>query len=189
MCGRYVIVTKIKKIQKVFDVNVFNPNLYVPNYNVSHGNIVPIITQERPSQLDFYQFGFTPHWSKKQHYQINARSEGDRNKDDDPLYKGRRAIFDKPMFRESIRAKRCLVPVDCFIEGPKKEKLNKPYVVYVKDQRPFTLAGIYDEWVNQETGETIHSFAVITTGPNQLLTELVIIVRPLLYQKRQEANG
>jgi putative SOS response-associated peptidase YedK len=188
MCGRYVIVTKISKIQKVFNVKAFNPELFVANYNVSHGNIAPVITQDRPNELHFFQFGFTPHWGKKQYYQINARSEGDRNRDDDPQYKGRKAIFDKPMFRKSIRSKRCLVPVDCFIEGPKKEKLKKPYAVYLKDERPFTLAGIYDEWVNQDSGEVINSFAIITTVANELMDKIGHHRSPVIIAEEARAD-
>ena len=172
MCGRYVIVTEIKKIEKKFNVAAFDPSLYRPNYNVSHGNMAPIITQEDPRTLTFSQFGFTPHWAKKQYYQINARSEGDKNKENDPNYKGRKGIFDKPMFRKSIRSKRCLVIADCFFEGPKKERLSKPYLVYLKDNRPFTFAGIEDEWVDISTGEVVSSFAIITGPPNPLMDQI-----------------
>ena len=56
-----------------------------------------------------------------------------------------------------------------FIEGPKKERLNKPYVLYLKDGlKPFAFAGIWDEWVNKETGEILQSYAIITTVSNEL---------------------
>ena len=110
------------------------------------------------------QFGFTPAWAKKQFYMINARSEGDHNADNDPGYRGAMGILQKPMFRQSIRTRRCLVVADAFIEGPQREKLAKPYVVYARDgQRPFALAGIWDEWTDTATGELVRSFAIITT--------------------------
>ena len=172
MCGRYIIITKIEKIEKRFNVSAFDPKLFNPSYNVSHGDSAPVITQENPKSLSFFQFGFTPHWGKKQYYQINARSEGDKNKDNNPLYTGRKGIFDKPMFRHSIRSKRCLVIADCFVEGPQKERLDKPYVVYLKGDHPFSLAGIYDQWINIETGEEISSFAIITAPPNNLMEQI-----------------
>ena len=110
------------------------------------------------------QFGFTPSWAKKQFYMINARSEGDHNAENDPGYRGAMGILQKPMFRQSIRTRRCLVVADAFIEGPQREKLAKPYVVYARDgQRPFALAGIWDEWTDTGSGEIIRSFAIITT--------------------------
>ena len=79
-----------------------------------------------------------------------------------PGYRGAMGILQKPMFRQSIRTRRCLVVADAFIEGPQREKLAKPYVVYARDgQRPFALAGIWDEWTDTGSGEIIRSFAII----------------------------
>lgn len=167
MCGRYVSVTKVKTLEKRFNVKAPEPHLFTPNTNVSHGDCAPVVTSDAPGELRFHQFGFTPGWAKKQAYMVNARSEGDHNKANDPRFTGAMGIFNKPMFRSSIRARRCLVPADAFIEGPEKERLGKPYVVYAKGgQRPFSFAGIWDEWVNPETGEIIRSFAIITAPPN-----------------------
>ncbi|MGL1886919.1 MAG: SOS response-associated peptidase [Reichenbachiella sp.] len=173
MCGRYTTVTRINAIEKRFNVKAEKPELYIPNTNVSHGNFAPVITNEKPNELQFFQFGFTPHWADKPSFMVNARSEGEFNKADDPNYTGSMGIINKPMFRQSIRSKRCLVPADCFIEGPKKEKLNKPYVVYLKEgMRPFAFAGIWDEWINKETGEVLHSYAIITTVSNDVTQAL-----------------
>ena len=80
MCGRYVSVTKVKTLEKRFNVQAPTPELFTPNTNVSHGNTAPVITNEKPGELQFFQFGFTPSWAKKQVYMVNARSEGDHNK-------------------------------------------------------------------------------------------------------------
>lgn len=169
MCGRYVSVTKIKEIEKRFGVIAPEPDLFTPNTNVSPGNYAPVITNEKPSELQFLCFGFSPFWAKKRMYVINARGEGDNNKENDPNFTGSKGIISKPMFRQSIRSKRCLVIADAFLEGPKKERLSKPYLVYLQEGRPFALAGIWDRWVNKETAEVIDSFAIITTTANKLL--------------------
>lgn len=167
MCGRYVSVTKVKALEKRFNVKAPEPHLFTPNTNVSHGDHAPVVASDAPGELRFFQFGFTPAWGKKQFYMVNARSEGDHNKANDPQFTGAMGIVNKPMFRSSIRNKRCLVPADAFIEGPEKERLSKPYVMYAKGgERPFSFAGIWDEWVNPNTGEIIRSFAIITAPPN-----------------------
>jgi putative SOS response-associated peptidase YedK len=187
MCGRYVTVTKIKAIEKRFNAQASQPQLYEPNTNISHGEYAPVITGDKPGELQFFQFGFTPSWAKKQFYMINARSEGDHNKTDDPAYHGEKGITNKPMFRKSIRSQRCLVIADCFIEGPKKERLSKPYVVYLKDgQHPFALAGIWDMWLDQATGEMINSFAVITTVANDLMQKIGHHRSPVVLSRDQE---
>jgi putative SOS response-associated peptidase YedK len=189
MCGRYTTVTKIKAIEKRFNVQASQPLLYEPNTNISHGEYAPVITGDKPHDLQFFQFGFTPAWAKKQFYMINARSEGDHNKQDDPNYTGEKGIITKPMFRKSIRSQRCLVVADCFIEGPKKEKLNEPYVVYLRNgERPFAMAGIWDSWVNEITGEVINSFAVITTVANDLMTRIGHHRSPVILTPDEEQN-
>jgi len=173
MCGRYTAITRVKAIEKRFNVTAANPGTYVPNTNISHGEMAPVITSANPKELQFFQFGFTPTWAKKQTYIINARAEGDQNKTDNPNYTGAMGIISKPMFRKSIRSQRCLVIADSFIEGPQKERLNKPYVVYLQNnQRPFAMAGIWDQWTNTATGEIVNSFAVITTVANHLMQQI-----------------
>ena len=187
MCGRYVTVSAVKTIEKRFNVTTPQPELYTPNTNISHGEKAPVITNEAPGELQFYQFGFTPFWAQKQFYMINARAEGDHNKDNDPAYTGSKGIINKPMFRQSIRSKRCLVVADAFIEGPEKEKLSKPHVVYLQDkERPFAFAGIWDEWVNKQTGEVVRSFAIITTVSNDLLQRIGHHRSPVILKPEQE---
>ena len=156
------------------------------SYNISPGQKTAVITNDKPKELQLFSFGFTPFWADKPTYWFNARSEGDKNKDNDPNYKGSRAITEKPAFRKAIRSQRCLVVADCFIEGTTKEKLSKPYVVYLKDRRPFAFAGIWDTWINKETGELLNSFAIITTTANTLLQKLPHHRSPVILNKEDE---
>ena len=163
MCGRYVIISEIKEIEKRFGVFAPQPELFQKNVNVSAGERAPVISSANPGELSFYHFGFSPAWSEKRMYLLNARSEGDANADNDPAYTGGLGIIQKPAFRKAIRSQRCLVVADAFLEGPEKEKLSKPYCVYKKDgERPFAFAGIWEEWLNKATGELLPTFAIIT---------------------------
>ena len=78
----------------------------------------------------------------------------------------------KPAFRYAIRNSRCLVIADAFYEGPEKEKLSKPYLVYLRERRPFAFAGIFSHWTHKETGEEWKTFAIITTVANELMQKL-----------------
>ncbi len=192
MCGRYVVISKLKKIEKRFRTKpmpegLFDPAAFGPNTNVSIGDYAPVITSEFPDQLQLLKFGLTPFWAKKPMYLFNARSEGDHNKEDSPQYHGTMGIINKPAFRHTIRRKRCLVIVDAFIEGPKKERLSKPYLVYMRDgERPFALAGIWDSWTNKDTGEVISSYAIITTTANALLREIGHHRSPVVLSEQHE---
>lgn len=187
MCGRYVVVSKLKTIEKRFRTKPLPEDLFGPNPNISIGDFAPVITNDAPDQLQLFQFGMTPFWAKKPSYLFNARSEGDHNKEDDPHYKGTMGIISKPAFRQSIRQKRCLVIADAFIEGSKKDKLNHPYLIYMRGgQRPFALAGLWDTWTNKDTGEEICSFSIITTVANPLLQEIGHHRSPVILSQEHE---
>ena len=188
MCGRYVTVTETKTIEKKFNVKNESGIMFEPNHNVAAGDKGLVITSENPKLLQAYTFGFTPAWSQKKTFIINARAEGDHNKENDSNFTGAKGIISKPFFRASIRSKRCLVIADAFIEGTTQEKLNKPFAVYlINRQRPFAMAGVYDVWVNKETGEILNSFAIITCPPNKLMGliphhRMPVILEPKDYQ-------
>lgn len=189
MCGRYVSVSTVQTIEKRFGVTAPEPEKFIPNTNVSPGTYAPVISSSSPSELHFFKFGFTPSWAKKQMYVINARAEGDHNKDNHPEYNGARGIINKPMFRKAIRSQRCLVIADAFIEGPEKEKLSKPYVVYLKNKvRPFAMAGIWDSWEDSSSGEIVHSFAIITTTANEVLQAIGHHRSPVILPPEHEAD-
>lgn len=187
MCGRYVVVSKIKAIEKRFRTSALDPNLFEPSANISIGDFAPVISSDHPQSLQLFQFGLTPSWAKKKMYLFNARSEGDQNKEDDPNYRGAMGITQKPAFRSAIRSKRCLIIADAFIEGSKTDKLNKPYLLYMRDKRrPFAFAGIWDSWTDRETGELSNSFAIITTVANSLLQKIGHHRSPVILSEENE---
>lgn len=170
MCGRYVAIKTIKEIEQQYNVTANFVDGFNGNINVSIGQHAPIITNKNPRQLQLFQFGLTPHWAKKKMYFFNARSEGDFNKSNDPNYTGAKGILQKPSFRKPIRSQRCLVLADAFIEGSKEKRLNEPYLIYPRHRdTAFSLAGIWDEWADRETGEIHQSFSIVTTTANDLI--------------------
>jgi putative SOS response-associated peptidase YedK len=187
MCGRYVAITKVQAIEKRFGVKALNPDEFQPNSNICPGQKAPVITNKDPNVLQQFRFGFSPSWAQKSMMVINARSEGDQNQTNDRNYTGGLGIISKPMFRTAIRSKRCLVIADAFIEGPEQEKLSRPYCVYINQgKRPFAFAGIWDEWVNPQTGEIIPNFAIITTQATEVLAKIGHHRSPVILSEEQE---
>lgn len=185
MCGRYVVVSKISEIEARFGVQA--PIDFPPNFNIGPGSMVPVIASDAPEIIQFFQFGLTPFWAKKRMYLFNARAEGDQNSDNNPEYRGAMGIISKPAFRKPIRSQRCLIIADAFIEGTTAEKLDKPHLVHLgKDDRPFAFAGIWDEWVDRESGEVVRSCAIITTVPNALLQKIPHHRSPVILEKNAE---
>ncbi len=172
MCGRYNVTKKLLTIQQELDLDQVEDEMFGGLINVAPGSKSLIIRHPETKSMQWYQFGLTPYWSQKRMYMFNARAEGDSNKENKPEYRGAKGILKKPMFRKPIRSQRCLVVANSFIEGPVKEKLSKPFLIFRNDYATFTLGGIWDQWVDQETGEVLDSFAIITTAATSI-TEAV----------------
>ena len=85
-----------------------------------------------------------------------------------------------PSFREAIKKRRCLIPSTGFYEyhhistspNNRIEKDAIPYKINVQDTEIFTLAGIYDEWKNPETKETVTTFTVLTVPASELCMKI-----------------
>ena len=150
------------------------------NYNIWTGMNAAVIASDNPSAFQRFMFGLTPFWAKKKMYFFNARSEGKLNKENDVNYQGEKGIFSMPSFRHCIKRKRCLIPVDHFVEGTVKNKLSEPYIIKHQENEPFFLAGIWDEWIDKTTGEILRSFSIITTPAAKLLQKIPHHRSPLI---------
>lgn len=187
MCGRFILVQKLEKLEARFNVTAVPEMEYTASYNISPGKTSLIIPQDSPDKLMPAVFGLTPFWAQKPMYFFNSRAEGDRNKENNPNYKGAKDIILKPSFRKPIRLQRCLIPADAFIEGTSTEGLSKPYLVFLKNKvRPFAFAGLYDDWKNPTTGEIIRSFSIITTTANKLMQKIPHHRSPVILSQSQE---
>lgn len=92
-------------------------------------------------------------------------------------------ILNKTMFKEAALNRRCLILSSGFYEhrhvsvmGKKgallKTPVKYPYHIAVKEKSIFLMAGIYNTWTDQQTGETIDSFAILTTKANSLMQQV-----------------
>lgn len=185
MCGRYVVVSKIQEIQEELNAVVKFPNLYAPSPNVSAGDTAFALF--RKNVLYPVQFGFSPSWSEKRHFVINARYEGDRNKENRSDYKGYPGIYDKPFFKHAIRKHRCVIPMNAFIEGPTDVRLKKPYVVFNPSQRFLYAAGIYSI-LSTDAEPNIVSMAILTKGPSPICDKIKHHRSPVLLDKELVNN-
>ena len=87
------------------------------------------------------------------------------------------------MYKDAALKRRCLVPVHGFYEWMhvmvvgKSGKLLKtpekfPYLVRMRNQDEFFLAGVWQPWFNAEVKMTINTFAIVTTAANTLMKQI-----------------
>jgi putative SOS response-associated peptidase YedK len=79
---------------------------------------------------------------------------------------------EKASFRHLIGSKRCLVPSSGFFEWQTAGKLKIPYFITDPKQEIFSIAGIYDSWLDHSTGALENTFTILTTAANPLMAEI-----------------
>jgi putative SOS response-associated peptidase YedK len=68
-----------------------------------------------------------------------------------------------------LASNRCLIPADEFYEWRKTVRPKLPFAIAMKDGRPFSFAGLWENWKDPESGEWLRSCSIITGEPNELV--------------------
>ena len=173
MCGRFTLSTPPEGISDHFDLEAA-PEL-VPRFNIAPGQAVATVSvpdPQRGSILQLRRWGLIPSWAKDERIgnrQINARVE---------------TVAEKPAFRDAVRRRRCLVPVDGFYEWSGAASPKQPYYIGIEGRALFAFAGLWERWRNP-SGRVIESCTLLTTEANEVLSELhsrmPVIVDPESY--------
>jgi len=125
---------------------------------------MPVICSDSSELIRVFTWGLIPYWVKDKKNADEIRMKTFNAKSE--------TLAEKPSFRSSYKRRRCLVPVNGFYEWQTMEKLKIPYYITVHNQAILALAGLFDQWKDQESGETVSTFTVITTRANPLMEEI-----------------
>ncbi len=87
-----------------------------------------------------------------------------------------------------IRQQYRIVGTYPFYEWQKASKgAKQPFYFRMKDREVFGFAGLWEEWLDKETGEQIESCAIITTEANKVLEQIhermPVILKPKDYDQ------
>ena len=172
MCGRYTLAKPIKVIKKHFDPVIIKCE-HTERYNIAPGQSTPIIiSQNDHLELKLMRWGLVPSWVKNiktAKALTNARSE---------------TVHQKPSFKDSFKAHRCLVPADGFIEWKVQGKEKVPYYISLKSKNIFAFAGIWS--MCDKKPSPAYTYSIITTQANSRLasihTRMPVILAPPNYK-------
>lgn len=177
MCGRYALHTLIGDLREHF--GLFSDLDLPPRYNISPSYHVPIVRQgEKDRELALCNWGLIPSWSKSlpKTRPINARAE---------------TIAEKPYFRSPFKRRRCVVPANGFYEWKRTGKEKQPFYIKPADADLLGFAGVWDRW--EQAGETMDTFAIITTSANDTMKpihdRMPVILDPEQYELWFEVGG
>ena len=88
------------------------------------------------------------------------------------------------VYRQAALQRRCIIPSSGFYDWrhifplnkktgqPLKTAVKYPYRVMVKDKEIFWMAGIWNQWTDAETGETVDTCSIVTTEANLVMSQI-----------------
>ena len=158
MCGRFVLETPLKATAEIFNAQMAESLVTVPNFNICPSeNISVLVSNSGKRKLGQMRWGFVPHWYK--------------SVADGPLLFNARAetLAKKPAFRDACRKRRCLIPADGFYEWEKKVgSKSKPFYVRRSDRQQMIFAGIWQ--FSDDREDRIPTCTIITVPASEQIS-------------------
>ncbi len=164
MCGRYTLRTPAGLLVSRFQLPLFAD--LDPRFNIAPTQQVAAVRRASGGgerELAWLQWGLVPSWAKDPAIgsrMINARGE---------------TVAEKPSFRSAFKSRRCLILADGYYEWQKTGGQKQPYFIHFPDERPFAMAGLFEQWrggpdpLDKLGGAPpLETCTIITTGANDL---------------------
>lgn len=162
MCGRYRIknTEAVDELtRRLFGIPAWATGPLPPRYNIAPSQEMPVLARDAQGQpvVTPMRWGLIPYWEKDDGPKvrpINAQAE---------------TVATKPMFRQAVQRRRCLVAADGFYEWRRlDEKTKQPFDLHLQGGRPFYFAGIYEA----ASGQRPATYAILTTRANELMATI-----------------
>jgi putative SOS response-associated peptidase YedK len=163
MCGRFTLTHDRSRLEDWAQA-AFMPD-YDLHYNIAPGSTIVAIrstgddTRSRTGSV--MRWGLIPAWVKdpaSMPMLHNARVE---------------TVAEKPMFRQALRRRRCLIPASGFYEwkAVPGQKLKQPFYISLKDGDPMAFAGLWES-AQPADGTATDTCTIITTDANPVLAPI-----------------
>jgi putative SOS response-associated peptidase YedK len=161
MCGRFAVVIPKKYQSFVQDLDLsfldIPGEMLLPRYNVSPGQIIPVIVQTNETMITEMMWGYKPHWIPSfDREMINAKSE---------------TVDIKSVFKPAFMHNRCLILSTGFYEWKKSTTQKIPYYFTLLNHPVFAFAGIYSAPDRNQPLEGATT-AILTTSPNDVVAKV-----------------
>jgi putative SOS response-associated peptidase YedK len=145
----------------LIDTDKYRPSYYYHAFGLPE---IPAICSGNTEKIRLLKWGLIPSWVRNiddanaiRYKTFNARSE---------------SIDTKPSFSSSFRLKRCIVPIKGFFEWQHVGNEKIPWYIYHFENDILSIAGLYDEWTENNTGEIFSTFSIITSDANDLMAQI-----------------
>jgi putative SOS response-associated peptidase YedK len=162
MCGRYGRFSRKERIESVLEHAIEGGEALRERYNICPGASDWVVRQSfrtRAFRFEQFHWGLLPSWTKNPksaRRPINARAE---------------TVAERPMFRDLLRSRRCVVPIDGYYEWRTTSGGKVPFWLQLKNGEPAFLAGLWDRWHGGKP-DAAASYILMTTEPNDLAAKI-----------------
>jgi putative SOS response-associated peptidase YedK len=178
MCGRFTYRLTWEEIVRLYGLTLDQPARNTQaRYNVCPTDPVDtIVERDGKRELVSMRWGLVPRWWSKSLKDMKAATFNARAE----------TVETKPFVRDAfMRARtRCLIPVSGYYEWQDTPNGKQPWYFTARDGSPaLTTAGLWDEWRDRTSGETLKSCTMIITEPNEFVAEVHDRMPVLLAEK------
>lgn len=155
-----------EEIENRYGATLIDRDKYRPSYYYHAFSLpdIPAVCSGSPDRIKLLKWGLIPSWTRNindaniiRYKTFNARAE---------------SVDQKPSYSSSFRSKRCIIPVKGFFEWQHRGKDKIPWYIYNAENEIISIAGLYDDWIENTTGEIVSTFSIITTDANELMAEI-----------------
>ena len=155
MCGRFINITNINKLKKIFEINEpLNSKKDIISYNIAPTQDVNIILNHITLNIEAVNWG-TQFINKTNNHivtVINSRLE---------------TVNEKILFKESFLKKRCLIPANGYYEWHVSNGIKTPYFIQLSSLETIYFAGIWKYYDFQKSIKK--TFSILTKKANNLI--------------------
>lgn len=132
-------IAERRLIEEEFGITFKHPKLYQPSpvINGFDEEILPVITTKQPELILYAIWGMLP-----EHYEDDWI---EFQKITNTLNVTENSINSNIWYAEAFYARRCLIIVTGFFTSYVSKGIVYPYYVHLPDEKPFCMAGIYNE--------------------------------------------
>jgi putative SOS response-associated peptidase YedK len=147
-----------KKYGKKVDVSISEiPQYFANGFQFPTWRIItdaPYITQ--------MNWGLVPHWFQGDSSEIASKTLNARIE----------LVSSKPAYKNLVHSKRCIIPSNGFFEWQHRGKDKVPYFIFGEKDSVLSMAGLWDECIDNSNGKIIKTFTLLTQEANAFMAEI-----------------
>ena len=186
---------RLKKLEKTIVERDYFNRLVVVGFDFGSTTVLKPMEGKEDFEIVQMEWGFLPEplkWpfieTRQDAFKIRRGYTDARGKFIQPLNflnaVSEELLLPNKVYRQAAVQRRCIIPSSGFYDWrhifplnkrtgqPLKTAVKYPYRVMVKDKELFWMAGIWNQWTDAETGETVDTCAIITTEANLVMSQI-----------------